>query len=67
MGRAQRCSSGMALGLMGAIHPPRTWVWALAIDSWVQLMGFALNPAGFHLVSLLALAFATVVPTRVPC
>ncbi len=47
-----------ASGLMGAIHPAR--VWALAVGSWVPLMGFALDPAGFHPASVLALAFATV-------
>ena len=49
-----------ASGLMGVIHPARAWVWALAVGSWVPLMGFALNPAGFHPASALALAFATV-------
>jgi hypothetical protein len=48
-----------ASGLMGAIHPARAWVWALAVGSWVPLMGFALNPAGFHPASVLALAIAT--------
>jgi hypothetical protein len=27
----------MASGLMGAIHPARAWVWALAVGSWVPL------------------------------
>ena len=49
----------VASGLMGAIHPARAWVWALAVGSWVPLMGFALDPAGFHAASVLALAFAT--------
>jgi hypothetical protein len=48
-----------ASGLMGAIHPARAWVWALAVGSWVPLMGFALKPAGFHPASVLALAIAT--------
>ena len=48
-----------ASGLMGVIHPARAWVWALAVGSWVPLMGFALNPAGFHPASVLALAIAT--------
>ena len=48
-----------ASGLMGAIHPARAWVWALAVGSWVPLMGFTLDPAGFHPTSVLALAFAT--------
>jgi len=48
-----------ASGLMGAIHPARAWVWALAVGSWVPLMGFALNPAGFHPASELALAIVT--------
>ena len=49
-----------ASGLMGAIHPARAWVWTLAVGSWVPLMDFALDPAGFHPASVLALAFATV-------
>ena len=49
----------VASGLMGAIHPARAWVWALAVGSWVPLMGFALDPAGFDPASVLALAFAT--------
>jgi hypothetical protein len=50
----------VASGLMGAIHPARAWVWALAVGLWVPLMGLALDPAGFHPASVLALAFATV-------
>jgi hypothetical protein len=50
----------MASGLMGAIHPARAWVWAFAVGSWVPLMCFVLDPAGFHPASVLALAFATV-------
>ncbi len=49
-----------ASGLMGAIHPPRAWVWALAVGSWVPLMGYALDSAGFDPASVLAPAFATV-------
>ena len=41
-----------ASGLMGAIHPSRAWVWALAVGSWVPLRGFALDPAGFHPASV---------------
>jgi hypothetical protein len=48
-----------ASGLMGAIHPARAWVWALAVGSWVPLMGFVLDPVGFHPASVLTLAFAT--------
>lgn len=48
-----------ASGLMGAIHPARAWVWALAVGSWVSLMGFVLDPVGFHPASVLTLAFAT--------
>jgi hypothetical protein len=40
--------------------PARAWVWALAVGLWVPLMGLALDPAGFHPASVLALAFATV-------
>ena len=32
-----------ASGLMGAIHPARAWVWALAVGSWVPLRGFVLD------------------------
>ena len=49
-----------ASGLMGAIHPARAWLWALAVGLWVPVMGLALDPAGFHPASVLALAFATV-------
>jgi hypothetical protein len=51
-----------ASGLMGAIHP----VWALAVGSWVPLMGFALDPAGFHPASVLALALPRRALTRGP-
>jgi hypothetical protein len=50
----------VASGLMGAIHPARAQVWALAVGLWVPLMGFASDPAGFHPASVLALVFATV-------
>ena len=50
----------VASGLIGAIHPARAWVWALAVGLWVPLMSLALDPAGFHLASVLALVFATV-------
>ncbi len=30
------------------------------MGSWVPLMGFALDPAGFHPASVLALVFSTV-------
>jgi hypothetical protein len=50
----------VASGLMGAIHPARAQVWALAVRLWVPLMGFASDPAGFHPASVLALVFATV-------
>src|SRR5215211_9475891 len=46
----------LASGLIGAIHPAR----ALAVGLWVPLMSLALDPAGFHLASVLALVFATV-------
>jgi hypothetical protein len=44
----------VASGLMGAIHPARAWVWALAVGLWVPLMGFASDPAGFHSASVFA-------------
>jgi len=49
-----------ASGLMGAIHPRRAWVWALAVGLWVPVMGLALDSAAFHPASVLALAFSTV-------
>jgi hypothetical protein len=47
-----------ASGLLGAIHPARAWVWALAIGSWIPALGIAFDR--FDCASLLALAFAFV-------
>jgi hypothetical protein len=44
-----------ASGLLGALHPERAWVWALAVGSWIPLLGIAL---GHGYESVLALAFA---------
>jgi len=42
-------------GLMGALHPQRAWVWALAIGSWIPALSITL---GHGYASLVALAFA---------
>ena len=44
-----------ASGLLGALHPERAWVWALAVGSWIPLLGIAL---GHGYESVVALAFA---------
>ena len=30
-------------GFLGAIHPRRTWQWALAVGSWIPMLGIALH------------------------
>ena len=47
-----------ASGLLGALHPERAWVWALAVGSWIPVLGLAYDR--FDYASLLALAFALV-------
>lgn len=42
---------------MGALHPQRTWVWALAVGSWIAALGITL---GHGYASVVALAFALV-------
>ena len=32
-----------ASGLLGAIHPARAWLWALAVGAWIPLSGIALS------------------------
>jgi hypothetical protein len=32
-----------ASGLLGAIHPARAWLWALAVGAWIPLLGIALS------------------------
>jgi hypothetical protein len=44
-------------GLMGALHPQRAWVWALAVGSWIPALGITL---GHGYASIVALAFAVV-------
>ena len=46
-----------ASGLMGALHPQRAWVWALAVGSWIPALGITL---GHGYASIVALAFALV-------
>ena len=46
-----------ASGLMGALHPQRAWVWALAVGSCIPLLGIVFDR--FEYASLLALAFAS--------
>jgi hypothetical protein len=36
-----------ASGLMGALHPQRAWVWALAVGSWIPALG-SQNPSGLR-------------------
>jgi hypothetical protein len=53
-------SAAMVLGgsgLMGALHPHRAWVWALAVGSWIPALSVAL---GHGYASIVALAFAFV-------
>lgn len=50
-----------ASGFMGALHPHRAWVWALDVGSWIPALGITL---GHGYVTMVALAFALVVPTR---
>src|SRR4051812_29132109 len=32
-----------ASGLLGVIHPARAWIWALAVGSWIPVLGIAVN------------------------
>ena len=50
-----------ASGLMGAIHPQRAWVWALAVGSWIPALGITL---GHGYASTVALGSPWWVPTR---
>ena len=47
-----------ASGLMGALHPQRGWVWALAAGSWIAALGGITLGHGY--ASVVALAFAVV-------
>ena len=42
---------------MGALHPHRAWVWALAVGSWIPVLGITL---GHGYDTMVALAFALV-------
>jgi hypothetical protein len=47
-----------ASGLLGALHPQRAWVWALAVGTWVPLRGLILKRSEFEPASVLAVGFA---------
>ena len=42
---------------MGALHPQRAWVWALAVGSWLPALGITL---GHGYASMVALELALV-------
>jgi len=42
-------------GLLGALHPARPWLWALAVGVWIPALGIIQD---WNYASLLALAFA---------
>lgn len=42
-------------GLLGAVHPARPWLWALAVGVWIPTLGVIQD---WNYASLLALAFA---------
>jgi hypothetical protein len=48
-----------ASGLVGALHPARAWLWALAVGVWIPLLGIALHGSATPVAGIiLPLAFA---------
>jgi hypothetical protein len=48
-----------ASGLVGALHPARAWLWALAVGVWIPLLDIALHGSATPVAGIiLPLAFA---------